>query len=426
MFKRTVGGIVLVFAGVLGGMLVYHWVDSARSEEEAQITEDFVRQQKLTPVKFVIHVPQNTPAGQPLFLSGSMPPFPWEPAGPPLSRQADGTYSTTLELMTGLAHEFKITRGTWSTVECNADDTDIPNRVLTPAGNDVIEVRVAAWRDKGVAIPGRLTYTGDIREHKKVSSGIAGMERNLTVYLPPGYDDAANADTRYPVLYLQDGQNLFDQSVSYNGIEWKVDEIAQQLISEGRIRPVIIVGIWNTPTRTAEYTPAALLAPGTDSLAQAYADLVVQTVKPLIDERYRTLPDAPHTAIGGGAMGGLAALSVAQQHPQVFGALALLTPQLRANGKPALDILGDGGALKDKRIYLDASPETGSAGQEPVQDAAALADLLARAGIDAGRLRFIRLGEPANNESAWQARFDQVLVWLYGERDAPPAPAAQP
>lgn len=415
MFKLTVGGIVLAFAGVLGGMLIYHWVDSSRSEQEAQSTEEFVKGQKLTPVKFVVRVPEGTPKDQPLYLSGSMPPFPWEEAGPPLTRQADGTYSTTLELMTGLTHEFKVTRGTWSTVECNADDTDIANRVITPKGDDVIEVQVAAWRDKGAAIPGRVTYTGDIREHKKIIDAATGSERNLTVYLPPGYDDAANQEVRYPVLYLQDGQNLFDESVSYNGIEWKVDETAQRLISEGTIQPLIIVGIWNTPSRTAEYVPQAMNAAGTQSLADAYADLVTGTIKPLIDARYRTQPDAANTAIGGGAMGALAAINVTQRHPEAFGKLALLTPQLRANGKSISDAIGDGSTFKDKQIYLDTSPEMGTAGNEPVADATNFAELLIKAGVDPNRLKVVTLNEPANNEPAWQARFDQVLLWLYGK-----------
>jgi enterochelin esterase-like enzyme len=415
MFKRTVGGVVLVFAGVLGGMLVYHAIDSRRSEAEAQQYEDFVKNQKLMPVKFIIRVPDGTPKDQPLYLSGSMPPFPWDAAGAPLTRQPDGTYTTTLDLMTGLTHDFKVTRGTWSTVECNADDTDIPNRTFTAKGDDVIEVQVAAWRDKGAATPGRLTLTGDIREHKKISDASIGVDRNLTVYLPPGYDDAANKDIRYPVLYLQDGQNLFDESLSYNGIEWKVDETAQRLITEGKIQPVIIVGIWNTPSRTAEYVPQALSAAGTQSLADAYADFVTGTVKPLIDARYRTQPEAPSTAIGGGAMGGLAALNVANHSPETFGKLALLTPQLRANGKTIIEVLGDAAALKDKKIYLDTSPEVGTAGKEPVADATALAAVLTKAGVAAENLKFVSLNDPANNEPAWQARFDQVLIWLYGK-----------
>jgi predicted alpha/beta superfamily hydrolase len=275
-------------------------------------------------------------------------------------------------------------------------------------------VKVAAWRDKGAAIPGRVTYSGDIREHKKITSGTLGTEHDLTVYLPPGYDDAANQDVRYPVLYLQDGQNLFDQSVSYNGIEWKVDETAQRLISEGKILPLIIVGIWNTPSRTAEYTPAAMSGDASQNLSDAYAELVVETIKPLIDARYRTHPDTANTAIGGGAMGGLAAIHVANRRPEVFGKLALLTPQLRANGKTIVEVLGDASALKDKQIYLDTSPEMGAAGNEPVADATALANTLTKAGVDANRLKFIQFNEPANNEPAWQARFDQVLIWLYG------------
>lgn len=415
MFKRTVGGIVLVFAGVLGGMLVYHAIDTARSERVAQETEDWAKQQKLTQVTFNVRVPEGTPVDQPIYLSGSMPPYPWDAAGPPLTRKPDGTYTTTLEMLTGLTHEFKVTRGTWSTVECSADDSDIPNRTFTAKGDDVVEAVVAAWRDKGATTPGRVTYTGDIREHKRIADETLDNERNLTVYLPPGYDDPANKDLRYPVLYLQDGQNLFDESVSYNGIEWKADETAQRLITEGKIEPLIIVGIWNTPTRTAEYTPAAMSPEGTPGQAEAYANLVMGTIKPLIDSRYRTRPDASGTAIGGGALGGLAALSVVQHHPDAFGKLALLTPQLRANDKPVTELVKDGSAFKAKKIWLDISPETGASGANAVADGAALVDVLNKAGLDATQLKVTQLEVPSNTEPAWQARFDQVLLWLYGK-----------
>ncbi len=415
MFKRTVGGIVLVFAGVLGGVLVYHYVDSSRSEQVAQSYEDWAKKQKLTKVKFVVHVPENTPKTQPLYLAGSMLPVTWDEAGVPLTRQPDGTYVATLEMMTGLNQEFKVTRGTWSTVECNADDSDVPNRTFFAKGDDTVEVTVAAWRDKGIATPGRVTYTGDIREHKKVTDGVIGLERNLTVYLPPGYNDEANKDVRYPVLYLQDGQNLFDESASYNGIEWKADETAQRLITEGKIAPVIIVGIWNTPARTAEYTPKALSAPGTNNESDAYANLVVNTIKPLIDSVYRTKPDAPSNTIGGAGMGGLAALGVVQQKPDVFGNVALLTPQLRANGKSISELVGDGASLKGKKLWLDVSPEAGTTNSTAVADGVAFFDSLTKSGADAEHLKFVQIPEPANNEPAWQSRFDQVLIWLYGK-----------
>jgi predicted alpha/beta superfamily hydrolase len=419
MFKRTVGGIVLVFAGAVGGILGYYALENARTEEEVKTYEDWAKQQKVTPVKFVVRVPEGTPKDQPIFLSGSMPPFPWDAAGPPLTREADGTYTTTLDLMTGLPQEFKVTRGTWGTVECNADDTDVANRIITPKGDDTVEVKVAAWRDKGAATPGRVTLAGDIRQHRKVSDGAIGNDRNLTVYLPPGYDDAANKDVRYPVLYLQDGQNLFDESVSYNGVEWKADETAQRLIGEGKIEPVIIVGIWNTAERNAEYTPQAMSADGATSRNEAYANLVVGTIKPLIDATYRTKPDAPNTAIGGAAMGGLAAISVAQQKPDVFGKLLLLTPHLSENGKPISALVADGAAFKGKKVWLDMSPTqagpAGYPGRDAMAEAKAFADLLAKAGLDEKSLKFAELPEAPHNEPSWQARFDQVLLWLYAK-----------
>jgi predicted alpha/beta superfamily hydrolase len=415
VFKRTVGGVVLVFAGVLGGMLGYHAWDSRASEQEAQTYVDWVKQQKLTPVKFVVKVPEGTPPDQPVYLSGSMSQFPWDAAGTPLTKQTDGTYSTTIDVMTGLSHEFKVTRGTWGTVECKADDTDRDNRPFIAKGGDTIEAVVEAWRDKGAATPGKVTYTGDIREHKKLTDGVL-VERNITVYLPPGYNDEASKDLHYPVLYLNDGQNLFDESASYNGVEWKVDETAQRLITEGKIEPVIIVGIWNTPNRDVEYTPQALTPGDAKSQNAAFANVVVSTVKAFVDARYRTKPEPDSTGIGGAGLGALAAVGVVQEKPEAFGKLVLLSPQLHVGEKAGQSavaaLVGDGAAFKDKKVWLDASPD--AANNTPVTEATALADLLKKSAGESN-VKFVPLTEPSNNEPAWQQRFDQVLIYLFGK-----------
>src|SRR5207253_2375414 len=126
------------------------------------------------------------------------------------------------------------------------------NRVFTASDKKVVEAPVANWIDNGKAVPGRVTMTGEIRQHKKFHSDVLGNDRTLVVYLPPGYDKAKD---KYPVLYMQDGQNLFDESTSFQGIEWNLDETAQQLITQNKISPIIIVGIFNAETRTAEFTP---------------------------------------------------------------------------------------------------------------------------------------------------------------------------
>ncbi|MGA1266587.1 MAG: alpha/beta hydrolase-fold protein, partial [Phycisphaerales bacterium] len=108
----------------------------------------------------------------------------------------------------------------------------------------------------GRAIDPRPGVTGTVRLHEQVHSSLSAVPpRNVVVWLPPGYSDPANAERRYPVLYMHDGQNVLDPSTAFLGREWRVDEVAERLVREGRIPPLIIVGIWNTPGRLADYTP---------------------------------------------------------------------------------------------------------------------------------------------------------------------------
>src|SRR5205823_2790925 len=131
---------------------------------------------------------------------------------------------------------------------------DIDNRSFTASKDVKLAVNVTRWRDDGKAIPGRVTTTGNVILHKNaIRSPLLGNQRSLVVYLPPEYEK--NKDQRYPVLYMQDGQNLFDESTSFQGIEWRLDETAQQLISQKKMEPLIIVGVYNAETRTAEFTP---------------------------------------------------------------------------------------------------------------------------------------------------------------------------
>src|SRR5205085_1778684 len=145
------------------------------------------------------------------------------------------------------------------------------------------------------------------------------------VYVPPDYEK--QTDQRYPVLYMNDGQNLFDGATSFAGIEWRVDETAEHLIAAKQIEPVIIVGIYNGLTeRSVEFAPPSMASDAAKGRGDLYAKFVVEEVKPFIDKTYRTNPDRAHTALAGGSHGGLMALHVAKQSPQTFGQLGLFSP----------------------------------------------------------------------------------------------------
>ena len=421
---RTVG---LLVVGVVIGVATYFAIDryyeTRRRDAEAQAAQfkTTSEQRSLIPVEFEVVAPPNTPPDQPLYLSGSEPPLGnWEAAGVPLQRGEDGKYRGQVEVTSGIEYAFKVTRGTWGTVEKGPNGNEIPDRPLVCEKSQKVEVQVATWVDEGKSVPTRVTIAGDIRLHPKFHSKLLNNDRTLVVYVPPGYEQSG--DRRFPVLYMQDGQNLFDGRTSYAGVEWQVDEAAERLIDAGQIKPVIIVGIYNTPDRSPEFTP-----PPTGR-ANFYGRFIVEEVKPFIDSHYRTMPDRANTSIGGSSMGGLASLWVAKEHPNVFSQIALLTPFLRVEGKPLTDLLGsDAGWLKGRRVWLDMgpSPKKYYPGEDPMGDARAFAKLFESAGLKpAADYKFVEVEGGEHTESSWQARVDEVLMFLYGtEGSAPPTTA---
>jgi enterochelin esterase-like enzyme len=240
----------------------------------------------------------------------------------------------------------------------------------------------------------------------ELSSGIFGNTRLLRVWLPPDYDGWG--ETRYPVLYLNDGQNLFDPATAFAGVHWQVGETATRLIGERKIPPLIIVGIDNTKNRGCEYIPYKSKDPRVrNAKGKCYPDFLQREVMPLIEEHYSILKGPENTGLGGSSLGGLITLYTQLAAPGVFGRLLIESPSLfvakrrileecrRFRGWPARTYLGTGTrevghAEKDERI---------------VGDVRELETILCAAGLDEQRLR-VRIEENASHsESAWAARF---------------------
>lgn len=169
------------------------------------------------------------------------------------------------------------------------------------------------------------TLTGNIQMHKGFHSKFLPTTRDLSVYLPPGYE--SGTARRYPVLYMQDGQNLFDAATSFfNGREVRMDEEAQRLIAQREVEPIIIVGISSSGlARVNEFTPA-VDGPKQGGKADLYGRMLVEEIKPFIDSQYRTLKDRSHTGLGGTSLGGLATLYLGLKYKKVFGKLAVVSP----------------------------------------------------------------------------------------------------
>jgi len=256
--------------------------------------------------------------------------------------------------------------------------------------------------------------SGDLRLHE-LRSRIFRNTRVVRVWLPRDYD--ASGATRYPVLYLNDGQNLFEPATAFGGVDWRVGESAGRLIAEGKIPPLIIVGIDNTGKhRLREYIPYRsfdLRLFGAQG--KHYPDFLRREVMPLIEKEYAVGKGPEHTGLGGSSLGGLITLYTQLAAPGVFGRLLIESPSLFVGHRR---ILEECRRFRDwpYRIYLGiGTRETGNAEKDErtTNDVRELERILRKAGLGEARLKVWIEEGAAHNEAAWGARFPAALEFLF-------------
>jgi CubicO group peptidase (beta-lactamase class C family) len=262
----------------------------------------------------------------------------------------------------------------------------------------------------------RHTVTGNVQIHRQFHSRFLGRSRDVWVYLPPGYQ--ADRARRYPVLYLQDGQNVFDVATADGGVEWKVDETAEGLIRNKEIVPLIIVGVANTGEyRIDEYSPVLDPRVSAGGEADLYGRMLVEEMKPFIDAHYRTLPDAAHTGLGGSSLGALVSLYLGMKHPHVFGKLACLSTSVEWGEGVLGRMVRDLPAKLPLKIWLDtgtAEAYDPASGQAIVEQQRKFRDMLIAKGwkLDTDLKYFEAVG--AGHEArAWAERVAPFLRFLF-------------
>jgi predicted alpha/beta superfamily hydrolase len=354
---------------------------------------------------------QTVPEGAKVFIVGNHQKLgDWDPAVVALERQDDGSWTGTFQFGAGSQLEYKITRGSWGTEAVSADGIVPGNSVLIVQSNETVRVLVANWRDilhKEVPRKVEGQITGVVKYHRQME-GEGIKPRDVIVWLPPSYEKSP--DKRYPVLYVHDGQNVFDPATSFLGVDWQIDEVADQLIRAGRMQEIIIVGIYNTTDRGPEYSDTPK--------GHAYMRFIVEKLKPFIDKEYRTMPERKHTAVMGSSMGGLISFLIVWNYPQVFSQAACLSPafldsDIKANAVPLVETYD--GPAKNIRIYMD----NGGVGLDGRLQAGC--DAMLRALLDNGfkmgeNLEWYHDREAEHNERAWSKRVWRPLSFMYGVR----------
>lgn len=375
-----------------------------------------------TQLNFEIRLPDNLSPSARLFITGNHHALgDWDPGLIEVPRVGNRA-RWSVSLPADYVLQFKFTLGDWGHVEAAVDGSEIENRVLpVPRGKTTLRVAVSGFKSPGSPVEQwPSTIVGDVRVHKDFA-GRNLAPRNLWVYLPPGYDQEITR--RYPVIYMQDGNNCFDAATSFNGQEWKVDEAFEEGIANGKLPAAIVVGIANTAARVDEYTMVKALRGDRRTRiggkADLYASFLIDEVKPFIDSTYRTFVDASHTAVIGSSHGGLVSLYLGIRHPGVFGAVGAVSPTLSWGNHWLTNYVRRLHSLPvGLRIWIDmgtaedAVDSNGNGVSDLIDDVREMRDLLLARGYDSARVELMLDEGAVHNEAAWAKRLPQILEFI--------------
>jgi metallo-beta-lactamase class B len=359
-------------------------------------------------------VPATTPPGVTVYIAGDF--NRWNPAAPEyrLSEQPGRRYTITLPDSVRGPIEFKFTLGAWESVETSASGGDVANRTFTvPAtGTVTYTTAIQGWRNPKTVTPRVASASASVSIlSTEFEMPQLGRARRVWIYLPPDY---ATSKRRYPVLYMHDGQNVFDAATSFAG-EWGVDEALDSLIARGDSGVIVVATDHGGAKRFDEYSPWKNERYGGGE-GDGYVEFIVKTLKPHIDQRYRTRPDARNTAIAGSSMGGLISLYAALKYPNVFGKAGVFSPALWI--APALVTFAREYAADPTRsahrprLYFVAATDEAQR-KEQLAVSQPLMEALTAAGYKLGNdLTLLEKPDGAHSEWFWRREFPAAYLWL--------------
>lgn len=359
-----------------------------------------------------------TPVSDSLFIAGNF--NQWKPADENhrFSRRPDGTFELVFETDLDFL-EFKITRGNWEAVEAFSDGKHRPNRLvhLAKASGDSIQLSVHAWFDLRHLEPCHTAASNVIILHDEFPIPQLSRTRRIWTYLPPDY---WTSDRFYPVLYMLDGQNLFDDCHSHSG-EWGVDEALNRMFSHSIHHPdndehqldfpsAIVIGIENGGAkRTHEYSPWINAEYGGGE-GEKFLDFITDTLKPYVDEHLRTLPERMATGIIGSSMGGLFALYAALKRNDIFGLAGIFSPSLWFSNE-VWDFIKKSNSDLPIRILLMAGQQES---KQMASDLLEVYELLLKNNHLPENLHYDLYPHGTHSESFWAQELEHAISWLFG------------
>jgi predicted alpha/beta superfamily hydrolase len=309
-------------------------------------------------------------------------------------------------------YQFKFTRHIWQKVESTSAGNDVENKIINLFTDTVIQYKIDGWKDDFATIK---KHTASLNVHILDTAFFIpqlNTHRRIQLYLPPGYK---TSNKQYPVLYMHDGQNLFDEATTAFGEEWGVDECLDSLIKKGK-PACIVVGIDNgAATRMNEYNPYEFIyEDSTTSKTFApqgnqYLSFIKQTLKPFIDKKYRTLSDKENTIIAGSSMGGLISYYAVLKYPDVFGKAGVFSPAFWA--APAIKTLTDSVTKKlDNKFFFYMGEKEG---RTYIYDMKEVAEKL---GTNSNVMIYSVIDtQGKHNEKAWRKWFAEFYNWMMAD-----------
>ncbi|WP_082113295.1 alpha/beta hydrolase [Kordia jejudonensis] len=302
---------------------------------------------------------------------------------------------------------FKFTLGTWESVELDAKRQNVENRSYTfKETPETINISIGAWThgNSNETVSTKQPNVETFAEAFEIPQ--LNTTRKIQVYLPPNY---TKSDKTYPVLYMHDGQNVFDKATSYSG-EWEVDETMNRLHDINGL-DIIIVAIDNSEKRMQEYTPWKHEKYGIPQ-GKEYIDFIANTLKPAIDKKYKTKPDAKNTGIMGSSMGGLISHYAAFEHPTVFGKAGIFSPSFWFSNEIIPFTENNLAEANNSKLYYLMG---GKEGENMVQNLEKVTNAIQTNGFPKDNFYVQITPSGTHSEVFWRSEFKKAILWLFAE-----------
>lgn len=356
----------------------------------------------------VTSIPANTPEGDVIYVAGSF--NSWNPGDAAFQlTENNGIWSITIPEGSGAA-EYKFTRGSWDSVEGNEEGNFRPNRTFTFTGEpQTLEQTILSWEDLGGSSASTAAWNVSVMANDFYMPQL-DRNRKIWLYLPPDYETSTK---NYPVIYMHDGQNLFDNQTAFAG-EWQIDETLNTLFEQGDYG-AIVIGIENGGNaRIDEYTPWENAQYGGGE-GPAYMEFIAQTLKPYVDANYRTRPAADFNALIGSSLGGLISTFGGVSNAGVFEKIGAFSPSYWIVENEMNNYITNSTAdLSDMRVYFVASSNESATLADEIET---VKNLLQNKGLTTDNTLVKIDNYGGHNEAYWSGEFAAAYQWLFAEEN---------